>query len=29
MQEFKYTDIEAQGAKAKMDYKQYYDNLYR
>lgn len=29
MQEFKYTEIEVKGEKAKMDYRQYYDNLYK
>lgn len=29
MQTFKYTEIDAKGARAKMDYKIYYDNLYR
>ncbi|MBL3591408.1 MAG: hypothetical protein JMN24_16715 [gamma proteobacterium endosymbiont of Lamellibrachia anaximandri] len=29
MQTFKYTEIAVKGARAKMDYKQYYDNLYR
>ena len=26
---FKYTEIGVKGSKAKMDYKQYYDNLYK
>jgi hypothetical protein len=29
MSEFKYTEIEIKGEKAKMDYKAYYDNLYK
>ncbi|MEJ2592323.1 MAG: hypothetical protein P8178_13155 [Candidatus Thiodiazotropha sp.] len=29
MQTFKYTEIDVKGAKAKMDYKQYYDTLFR
>jgi len=29
MTEFKYTEIEIKGEKAKMDYKAYYDNLYK
>jgi hydrogenase maturation factor len=29
MQEFKYTEIDVKNAKAKMDYKAYYENLYR
>lgn len=28
MQSFKYTEIDVKGAKAKMDYKKYYDSLY-
>jgi hypothetical protein len=27
--EFKYTEIEVKGAKANMDYKSYYDKLYK
>jgi hypothetical protein len=29
MSSYKYTEIEVKGEKAKMDYKQYYDNLYK
>ncbi|MCU7809643.1 MAG: hypothetical protein KZQ77_00195 [Candidatus Thiodiazotropha sp. (ex Notomyrtea botanica)] len=29
MKDFKYTEIDIKNAKAKMDYKQYYNNLYR
>lgn len=29
MKEFKYTEIEVQNQKAKMNYKDYYDNLYK
>lgn len=29
MQEFKYTEIEVKNEKAKMNYKTYYDNLYK
>lgn len=29
MQEFKYTEIEVKNQKAKMNYKTYYDNLYK
>lgn len=29
MAEFRYTDIEIKNQKAKMDYREYYDKLYR
>jgi cellobiose-specific phosphotransferase system component IIB len=29
LSKFKYTQIEVKGAKAKMDYKAYYDKLYK
>ncbi len=29
MSSFKYTEIEVKGEKAKMDYRQYYDKLYK
>jgi hypothetical protein len=29
MQEFKYTEIEVKNQKAKMNYREYYDNLYK